>query len=328
MKKILLLILCLCALAPVSAQTVEMSADIEPTPAAMVLNGNILYMTFCGKMKIVAAIDLSEPRAPKLLATQKIGHFPQGLALDSTGRKLYVANGMEISLFSVQDPTAFVRLPGKVRRQDPGTGPVDLAMSGTGLLIASRGAGVTRLDENGVEQHIGTQDKTWVRAVTADGSMVCYNKVITADGRSIPVPYGTPRKIRRLPDGRLCLANGFAGIGVTRPDGTLELTENLGSFSCYGAHVFDVAPGGTDAGGKTQFVFLAAGEIGIITADIRSEIRLITVCSELEWRNINGILRGKENLLYAADETFGLHVLEIQPDGKTLKLVTSLKLTE
>lgn len=328
MKKFLLLILCLCTLAPVSARTAEMSTDIEPPPSAMVLNGNTLYMTFCGKMKIIAAIDLSDPRAPKLLATQKIGHFPQGLALDSAGRKLYVANGMEIALFSVQDPAAFVRLPGKVERQDPGTGPVDLAMCGTGLLIASRGGGVIRLDENGVEQRIDRQEKTWARAVTADGSVVCYNKVITADGRSIPVPYGTPRKIRRLPDGRLCLANGFAGIGVTGPDGTLELTENLGSFSCYGAHVFDVAPGGTDAAGRTQFVFLAAGEIGIITADIRSGIRLITACPELKWRNINGILRGKENLLYAADETSGLHVLEIQPDGKTLKLINSLKLTE
>ena len=63
-------------------------------------------------------------------------------------------------------------------------------------------------------------------------------------------------------------------------------------------------------------------------ADISNGINLVTACDALKWKNINGILRGKENLVYAADETYGFHVLEIQPDGKTLKLVNSLKLTD
>ena len=61
---------------------------------------------------------------------------------------------------------------------------------------------------------------------------------------------------------------------------------------------------------------------------LRQRSALVTACKALEWKNINGILRGQGDLVYAADETFGLHVLEIQPDGKTLKLVNSLKLTD
>ena len=101
---------------------------------------------------------------------------------------------------------------------------------------------------------------------------------------------------------------------------------------CAAEKVVSLSPAVTElvifAGGRTQFVFLAAGEIGVVTAEISSGTRLVTACEALKWKNINGILRGKENLVYAADETFGLHVLEIQPDGKTLKLVNSLKLTD
>ena len=320
MKRLLLLILFFCTALPLAAVQYGEGADIEPPASAMVSDGDTLYMTFCGKKKMVAKISLADPRNPTLLSTYQTGFFPQGLTLHQ--KKLYVTDGRFLSILHTQDkPERFLI------GNDPAKGPVDVISDGKNLLLAARNGGVTLFQtDKCVQRHPG-----WARSLTATENgiiAVFHDSLLLPDGKRIMIPYGTPRKVRQLPDGRLCLANGFAGIAVIGTDGKPDLTENLNRFSCYGAHVYDIAPGRTDAGGRTQFVFLAAGEIGVVTAEISSGIRLVTACKALEWRNINGILRGKENLVYAADETFGLHVLEIQPNGKTLKLVNSLKLTD
>lgn len=320
MKRLLLLILFFCTALPLAAVQYGEGADIEPPASAMVSDGNTLYMTFCGKKKMVAKISLADPRSPTLLSTYQTGFFPQGLALHQ--KKLYVTDGRFLSILHTKDkPERFLI------GNDPAKGPVDVISDGKNLLLAARNGGVTLFQaDQCVQRHPG-----WARSLTATENgiiAVFHDSLLLPDGKRIMIPYGTPRKVRRLPDGRLCLANGFAGIAVIGTDGKPDLTENLNRFSCYGAHVYDIAPGRTDAGGRTQFVFLAAGEIGVVTAEISSGIRLVTACKALEWKNINGILRGQGDLVYAADETFGLHVLEIQPDGKTLKLVNSLKLTD
>ena len=324
MKRFLLLTLLFCITFSLYAGHYGEGADIEPSPSAMVSDGDMLYMTFCGKKKMVVKISLTDPRNPTLLSTYQTGFFPQSLMLHQ--KKLYVTDGKFLSILHTEGSTHPLLMRFLIGN-DPATGPVDVIFNGGKLLLAARNGGVTLFQtDQCVQRHPG-----WARSLTATENgiiAVFHDSLLLPDGKRIMIPYGTPRKVRCLPDGRLCLANGFAGIAVIGTDGKPVLTENLNRFSCYGAHVYDVAPGRTDAGGRTQFVFLAAGEIGVVTAEISSGIRLVTACKALEWKNINGILRGKENLVYAADETFGLHVLEIQPDGKTLKLVNSLKLTD
>ena len=326
MKRFLLLTLLFCITFSLYAGHYGEGADIEPPASAMVSDGDTLYMTFCGKKKMVVKISLTDPRNPTLLSTYQTGFFPQSLMLHQ--KKLYVTDGKFLSILHTEGAvhTLLMRF---LIGNDPATGPVDVIFNGGKLLLAARNGGVNHFHadaQKGVKILAG-----WARSLTAveDGFIaVFHDSLLMPDGKRIMIPYGTPRKVRRLPDGRLCLANGFAGIAVIGTDGKTDFTENLNRFSCYGAHVYDIAPGRADANGRTQFVFLAAGEIGVVTAEISSGIRLVTACEALKWKNINGILRGRENLVYAADETFGLHVLEIQPDGKTLKLVNSLKLTD
>ncbi|MBO5803353.1 MAG: hypothetical protein J6R64_06390 [Lentisphaeria bacterium] len=324
MKHLLLLLLFFCIALPLSAVQYGEGADIEPPASAMVSDGDILYMTFCGKKKMVAKISLADPRSPTLLSAYQTGFFPQGLALHQ--KKLYVTDGRFLSILHTEGSTLSLLMRFLIGN-DPAKGPVDVIFSNGKLFLAARNGGVSRFyADKGVQAQPG-----WARSLTAEQNgfiVVFHDSLLLPDGKRIMIPHGTPRKVRRLPDGRLCLANGFAGIAVIGTDGKPDLTENLNRFSCYGAHVFDIVPGRTDASGRTQFVFLAAGEIGVVTADISNGINLVTACDALKWKNINGILRGKENLVYAADETYGLHVLEIQPDGKTLKLVNSLKLTD
>ncbi len=328
MKHILLLILLFSAALPLAAIHYGTGVDIEPPASAMVMGNQMLYMTFCGKKKMVAAIELSNPRAPKLLAAYHTGFFPQGLALQKEKGRLFVADGRFLTILRISDRKKLTLLMRFLISNDCTGGPVDVAIGGNRLLLACRKNGIMQFNEN-AGQTISTHPG-WARSITAEekNSAVFHNAVLSSGGRNIPVPFGTPRKIRTLPDGRLCLANGFSGIAVIGTDGKIDLTENLGRFSCYGAHVYDIAPGWTDADGKTQTVFLAAGEIGVITAEIGNGIQLAAVCTPLKWKNVNGIVRGQGNLVYVSDETFGLHVLEIQPDGKTLKLVNSLKLSD
>lgn len=326
MKRLLLFILFFCAVFTLSAGHYGEGADIEPPASAMVSDGDTLYMTFCGKKKMVVKISLTDPRTPTLLTTYQTGFFPQGLTLHQ--KKLYVTDGKFLSILHTEGSTHPLLMRFLIGN-GPATGPVDVIFAGEKLLLAARNGGVNHFHAD-AQKGAGILSG-WARSLTAveNGFItVFHDSLLMPDGKRIMIPYGTPRKVRRLPDGRLCLANGFAGIAVIGTDGKTDFTENLNRFSCYGAHVYDIAPGRADANGRTQFVFLAAGEIGVITAEISSGIRLVTACEALKWKNINGILRGRENLVYAADETFGLHVLEIQPDGKTLKLVNSLKLTD
>lgn len=322
----ILFILFFCAAFSLSAGYYGEGADIEPPASAMVSDGDTLYMTFCGKKKMVVKINLTDPRNPTLLSTYQTGFFPQGMTLHQ--KKLYVTDGRFLNILHTEGSSLSLLMRFRIG-DDPAKGPADVIFSGGKLLIAARNGGVNHFHADarkGAKIISG-----WARSLTAveNGFItVFHDSLLMPDGKRIMVPHGTPRKVRRLPDGRLCLANGFSGIALIGTDGQMELTGNLNRFSCYGAHVYDIAPGRADANGRTQFVFLAAGEIGVVTAEISSGIRLVTACEALKWKNINGILRGRENLVYAADETFGLHVLEIQPDGKTLKLVNSLKLTD
>lgn len=76
MKRLLLFILFFCAAFTLSAGHYGEGADIEPTPSAMVSDGDTLYMTFCGKKKMVVKISLTDPRTPTLLTTYQTGFFP------------------------------------------------------------------------------------------------------------------------------------------------------------------------------------------------------------------------------------------------------------
>ncbi len=288
--------------------------DLETPGSALVLDGNTLYMTFCGKRRIVAAVDTADPAKPKLLAEYKTGYFPQGLALDKAGNRLYSVDGRYLTVLG----TANSKLTMQMRfliNESPFYGPVDVAYTNGRLVTACRNAGWQTGTKNMTDTVF--ENNCWTRGIYQ-----------TFDGGYMPVhagmiPFGTARKIRKLDNNRYILANGFSGIAVLDRNGKLlSATRDLNRFSCYGAHVYDAA---VAADGKT--VYMAAGEIGVVKAVTGTDnaITLESDVPELRWGNVNGILLSADGkYLYVSDESFGLRVLETA----TLKQAGKLDLTK
>lgn len=278
------------------------SIDIEPPGSAMTIYGNTLYMTFCGSAGIVAAFDISVPDRPRLTSTFRTGFFPQGIAFEPNTKKLYVADGRYVSVLSASNPGKLALLERYLISDECIYGPSDIFLENGKPVIACRAGGVVR----GLHSRKKLTEK-YARTLLPekDGyTAVSRHSVIRKDGREVIIPIGTPRRIRHFLeyDGLSFLANGFSGLAVIS-ENDVYVTESMVRHSTYGACVYDVVPGSGNG-----LVLLAAGEIGIVTADVsdlKNGIRYVADCTALRWNNVTGIIRGPGSLVYVCDDSFG-----------------------
>ncbi len=312
------------------------SVDVEPPASSMILSGNTLFMTWSGKK--LCSFDLSNPEVPRLLGTVRFPYFAQALHLDAASQKLYVADGRFITVLNVANPLKMTILERHLVNKDPSAGPVDVIRDGNASIVVCRRGKAFR----GLSSHIPVALKTnWVRSVTRliDGTLAyaCCDSVICGD-KTYSIPFGTPRKVRDFGDGKLFTANGFNGIAVIdRQTGKVYLTDNLNRYSSYGSHVYDVAPGMIDKqvtetglALKVETVLLAAGEIGVLVADVSNLEQGIVFrsdCRELRWGNVTGIIRGEGSILYVCNNSYGLQVVDIT-DMNKMKVVGGVSLKD
>ncbi len=300
MKKLLLFFFFCMTASIISAENISAygeSIDVEPPRSSMLIHGNTLYMTF-GKQ--VVSFDISDPVQPKLLDRKKIGFFPQGLALNHDASRLFVVDGRYLSVLDITEPDKLKLRIRYLVNADPGYGPVDAAYLNGELYLACRNGGIWKgVTDPQKRKQIRTG---WARDLTvlADGSIVC-----AAD---FGLKTGTPRKVRQLPDGRLIIANGFAGLAVVS-GGKVCAAKDLNCFSSYGSHVYDAVSGMTE-----DIVLLAAGEIGVIAADISNPEQICYLGNAHIWTNVTGLVR-KGKYLYVCDTTKGLAVFDVCSAG-------------
>lgn len=311
------------------------TVDIETPGSEFVQDGNVLYMTFWNRQeKLVAAFDVKNPMAPTLISTFKLGYFPQGLALDRKGKRLFVADGVYLSTLNVADPAKMKLRVRVLVGKDIAAGPVDVEMDrdGTTPLIACRRDGLLRSAERREVVYPAGKDG-WMRSILIrdDGAVIGVgtNGVVTAKGVT-PIDVGTPRRIRKI-GSEYFLANGFAGVVMLDSNAKVICrTQDLNRHASYGSHVFDVVPAG-----EPGVVLLAAGEIGVlaVAADpVAKTLKYLSDCGELRWGHVNGIHRmGKINgreIIYVCDISYGLRMLDVT-DPRNMKLLeTGIPLPE
>ncbi len=279
--------------------------DIEPPRSGMLIHGDTLYMTI-GKQ--VAVFDISKPAAPVQLGQYTTGFFPQGLAINKDGDRLFAADGRYLSVLDCSDPRKLKLRTRHLVSIDPAKGPVDTAWHDGKVYVAARGGGI-QCDR----EKLPLRDAGWARAVTilADGTV--FGSFLSGCNQ-YALPVGTPGKAREFSDGRIVIANGFAGFAVIGTDKKVYTTKDLNRFSSYGSRVYDVAEGMTP-----DTVLLAAGEIGIISADIADLNNIRYIASIYNWKNITGLIR-RGKYLFACDAASGLAVFDISNPKKMVQI--------
>lgn len=326
--------------------------DVEPPASGTAIEGKTLFATFCGKAKCVAAFDLSTPEKPRLLSVFFLGFYPQGLALDPKTHKIFVADGRYVSVLRFNGKK-FTLLERHLISPDPLSGPSDVALDPLdgSLYIACRAGGLRKdFDLNNPPVATGfvrTVSPGMTNCTTSDGEGGEYRSVVAfSEGRQVceiqeaKLPQGGRGKIRIVRHGRQpgtirkingeMTALGFHGVGrIYQDDGAFrnpdpnpsDTGKVLKQFSCYGAHVYDFCTP------VPSWLFLAAGEAGVISANINMSqrwgllTRLQANCRELLWGNVNGIAAHPEKkIVYASDETRGLHAIDVS-DPQAMRLL-------
>ncbi len=286
--------------------------DVEPPRSGMLIHGNTLYMTI-GKQ--VAVFDISKPAAPVQLGQYTTGFFPQGLAVNKDGNRLFAADGRYLSVLDCSDPRKLKLRTRYLVSTDPAKGPVDTAWHDGKVYVATRGGGILCNREK-----LPLRDAGWARAVTilADGTIF---GSFHSGCNQYALPTGSPGKAREFSDGRIVIANGFAGFAVIGTDKKVYATKDLNRFSSYGSRVYDVAEGMTP-----DTVLLAAGEIGIVSANIGDLNNIRYISSIYNWENITGLIR-KGKYLFACDAASGLAVFDIS-NPQEMEQITVLPITK
>lgn len=293
-----------------------------PRASQMIVKGSSLYMTSeNGKQTAIHRFDISKPDKPSLLKS-KI--FDTVSFIDS----------ISIHTAPAGKPTpqeeAYQRALGKNKN---------------GLLILDKFSGkrllldletletlhsenldtLEQLDRYKFDE-MNFNDGTAIYSITIERRHFTIEaaplNVKKVDNLADSIPAGTPYRARVF-DGRVFIANGFHGIayiGHTTKEAPffvydkIRMTNTLQRFSAYGTFVYDLYVKGNTA-------YMASGESGIVTCDTDT-MKITGNIPELMWSGIDALAASTDGkILYAADSTYGLRVIDIS--GKKGKLLAS-----
>ncbi len=282
--------------------------DIEPPRSSMLIRHDgkmtVLYATH---RQQIAVFNIDNPEKPELLRTYRTGFFPQGLALNKDNTRLFAVDGRYLTVLDSSAPEKLKLRARYLVSTDPAKGPVDVCSYGDNTYLACRSDGIRYSAIRNLAQVNGA-GSGWARAVMVrqDGTVA---GTYADRFRETEIPVGTPGKARQFADGNIYIANGFAGLAVIGKDKKFYGTKDLNLFSCYGGRVYDVAPGWTQ-----DTVLLAAGEAGIIAADVRDLNRIRLIANIYPWKNVTGLIRHGKYLFVSdtAENGGGLAVFDIR----------------
>ena len=264
--------------------------DLLPGGAGMAIKGNTLFTTVgaesFAKAKRLAAINIADPAAPKVVSAVELKGFPQDLAL--SGNLAYVVDGLRLCVIDIADPAAMRIVSETALADTPEYGPQGIVLDGNDAYLACRRQGVVKVNVAKPEAPVigavvPTPFSRGVALVKTDGKTVLISAddtrglTVIQDGRIVasqPLKQGCAARVRI--DGDLVfVANGgaFLAVFTIAADGQLapvaEFTTPPGGVY-YGSYAYDVLPSGMRA-------VVAAGENGLLTIDLTDAAKPVCV---------------------------------------------------
>ena len=267
--------------------------DLLPGGAGMAVKGNVLFTTVGSeplpKAQRLAAVDINDPAALRVLSFVDLKGFPQDLAL--VGDTAFVVDGLRLFAIDISNPAAMRILSETAIADTPENGPQGIVIDGTDAYLACRKQGVVKVDVSRPEApSVGavvptpfsrgvalyrSGDATYV--VSADDTRGIH---VIREGRvvaSYPLSTGCAARVR-VAGNHVYVANGGSFLTILSIASNGHLTPvseyaTLPDGTYYGSYAYDVLP-------VENYALLLAGENGVQVIDVSNPSRPVTDSSE------------------------------------------------